>query len=166
VTIFARAICAAVLAAGLANAAAREARAQDAPQTSDANPTPPAVKYGKWGAAALFAVFTAAGAIEHDQAESRFRALESYCLSVGPCTIGSDGRYANPDAESRYQAVISRDRAARAWFVSGQIAMGGAAALFVVELLHDHGTRNIPYSGLVVKPGIGGTTNFGLRVPF
>lgn len=157
---------AAALAACLANAAVvRSARAQDGPRNGEANPTPPAVKYGKWGAAALFAAFTAAGAIEHNEAESRFRALESYCISTGACTIGPDGRYADPNAESRYQAVIRRDRTARLWFLSGQIAMGGAAALFVVELLHDHGTRNIPYSGLVVEPGRIGTTKFGLRVP-
>ncbi|MFI5208370.1 MAG: hypothetical protein ACHQX4_10155 [Gemmatimonadales bacterium] len=156
-----RAITAAALAACLANVAVvRAARAQDTPQTGASNPTPPAVKYGKWGAAALFAAFTAAGAIEHNAADDRFRALEQYCISTGPCAIGPDGRYTNPDAESRYQAVVQRDRVARVWFLSGQIAMGGAAALFVVELLHDHGTRNIPYSGLVVEPG-----KIGLRVP-
>ncbi len=160
----ARAVFAAALAACLANAAvARAARAQDAPQ-GGSNTTPPAVKYGKWGAAALFAAFTAAGVIEHNTAESRFRALELYCVTTGPCTTGPDGRYANPGAESRYQAVISRDRTARVWFLSGQIAMGGAAALFVVELLHDHGTRNIPYSGLMVEPGGLGTTRVGWRV--
>jgi hypothetical protein len=152
--------------AWLANAVLpRIARAQDAPSGGVANPTPPIVKYGKWGAAALFAAFTVAGAVEHNAAEDHFRALESYCINTGPCTIGPDGRYSNPNAESRYQAVIQRDRTARVWFVSGQIAMGGAAALFVIELLHDHGTRNIPYSGLVVKPGRGGTTNVGLRIP-
>jgi hypothetical protein len=160
----ARAVFASALAACLANAAvARVARAQDAPQ-GDSNTTPPAVKYGKWGAALLFAAFTAAGAIEHNAAESRFRALASYCINTGPCTIGADGRYANPNAESRYQAVIQRDRTARVWFLSGQIAMGGAAALFVVELLHEHGTRNIPYSGLMVEPGRLGT-KIGVRLP-
>jgi hypothetical protein len=164
VRVSARAVFAAALAACLANAAvARAARAQDAPQGASST-TPPAVKYGKWGAAALFAAFTAAGAIEHNAAESRFRALESYCINTGPCTIGPDGRYANPNAESRYQAVIMRDRTARVWFLSGQIAMGGAAALFVVELLHDHGTRNIPYSGLMVEPGRLGT-KIGVRLP-
>jgi len=161
-----RVISAAVLAACLGNAAAaRSAEAQDVPQTVTAHSTPPAVKYGKWGAAALFVAFTAAGAVEHNAAESRFRGLETWCIDIGPCTIGPDGRYSNPDAESRYQAVIQRDRTARVWFLSGQIAMGGAAALFVVELLHDHGTRNIPYSGLVVEPGRIGTTKIGLRVP-
>lgn len=142
------------------------AHAQDSRQAGEANATPAVVKYGKWGAAALFAAFTAAGAVEHDEAESRFHALEAWCLGTGPCILGPDGRYTSPEAESRYQAVISRDHAARAWFLSGQIAMGGAAALFIIELLHEHGTRNIPYSGLVVQPGRAGATNVGLRVPF
>lgn len=163
----ARGLVAAAFAACMGSAfVSGTARAQGAQQTGETDATPAAVKYGKWGAAALFAAFTAAGAVEHDAAESRFRSLEAWCLSTGPCTLGPDGRYSSPEAESRYQAVISRDHAARAWFLSGQIAMGGAAALFIIELLHVRGTTNIPYSGLVVQPGRAGTTNVGLRVPF
>ena len=79
--------------------------------------------------------------------------------------VGLDGRYANPAAEGHYQQVVSADRAARAWLVSGQVALGGAAALFVVELLKDHGTTNIPFQGLVVAPTRTGT-HVGWQVRF
>ena len=150
----------------LAVAGGAAAPAALAAQGASGSDTPAAVRYGKWGAAALFVAFTAAGAIEHNEAEVRFRALESWCISTGPCTIGPDGRYASPAAESMYQGVIQRDRTARVWFLSGQLALGGAAALFVAELLHDHGTQNVPYSGLVVGPGAMGTTRIGWRVRF
>lgn len=158
-----RALALAALGAALLGAApARSAHAQEA---RAARETPPIVHYGKWGAAALFAAFTSLGVMEHNNAEGRYHALQAYCIDVGPCAIGADGRYANPEAESRYQSVVKSDRAARGWLLSGQLALAGAAALFVIELLHDHGTRNVPYSGLVVEPGRFGATNVGIRIP-
>ena len=139
------------------------ASAQSAPaSTSD---TPKVVHYGKWGAAALFAALTTAGVIEHTAANASYRDLQAYCLGQGSCAIGSDGRYASPQAEQRYQNVVRGDRAARVWLLSGQVALGGAAVLFVMDLLHEHGTKNIPYAGLVVAPGRFGTTRVGFSLP-
>jgi len=152
----------ALLALGLLIPAAR-ASAQ-APGTAG-GPTPALVHYGKWGAAALFATFTALGVVEHNRANARFEDLRRFCFDVGPCTIGADGRYADAQAEARYQAVVSGDRAARTWLISGQVALAGAAALFVVELLKEKGTQNIPSSGLEITPTPTGT-RIGLRLPF
>lgn len=115
--------------------------------------TPPIVHYGKWGAAALFAGLTSLGVIEHDRANAAFDRLTAFCLNVGPCGIGPDGRYANPAAESRYQEVVRGDRAARALLLSGQIALAGTAALFILDLMKEHGTPNIPFNGLLLEPG-------------
>lgn len=125
--------------------------------------TPPGIKYGKWAAAAAAIGFTAMGIHAHHQADDDFRALADYCRTGGACTIGPDGRYADPAAEGRYREVVHGDRAARAWLVSGQTALVGSAILFVLELKHDRGPRNIPYSGLVVEPGAFGT-RLGLRL--
>ncbi len=140
----------ALAAVALALVAARPLAAQS---DSGRAYTPPIVHYGKWGAAALFVGFTSLGVIEHDRANSAYDRLTAYCLNTGPCTIGADGRYTNPGAESRYQEVVNGDRAARLWLVSGQVALAGTAALFIIELLKEHGTRNIPFNGLLLEPG-------------
>lgn len=128
--------------------------------------TPPIVRYGKWGAAALFAGLTFMGVSEHGKANSAFRRLQSFCRTSGQCAIGPDGRYANPAAESRYQTVVSSDRAARGWLISGQVALAGAAVLFIVELMEERGTPNIPFQGLLIEPGpkttrVGWSFSFG-----
>lgn len=124
------------------------------------------VHYGKWGAAALFAGLTAIGAIEHGNANHAFNGLQDYCKAGNSCTIGQDGRYANPVAEARYQEVVRGDRAARVFLVSGQVALAGATTLFILELLKDRGTHNIPFNGLRVAPGTAGTTRVGWSLRF
>jgi hypothetical protein len=141
----------------LAGALARPALAQNSSGARPERAVSPVVHYGKWGAALLFVGFTALGALEHAQANDAFDHLQDFCRTGASCAIGADGRYVNPVAESRYLQVVSSDRAARTWLVSGQIALGGAAALFVVELLRERGTRNIPFQGLTVTPARTGT---------
>ena len=121
--------------------------------------TSPLVHYGKWGAAALFVAFTAAGAVAHNRANADWDLLAAYCRGQGSCAIGPDRRYTNPVAESMYWDVVHLDRAARAWLIGGQVALAGAVTLFIVELRRQHGPPNIPYSGFTVEPG-----RFGLRV--
>ena len=125
----------------------------------------PLVRYGKWGAAAMFVAFTAAGAIAHDHANADWNRLSDYCRQEGACTIGPDGRYTNPRAESMYWDVVHQDRAARAWLIGGQAALAGAVTLFIIELRRHHGPPNIPYSGFTVAPGRWGEVRFGYRVP-
>ncbi len=127
------------------------ATAQGAPPaTRPEHRVSPVIHYGKWGAALLFAGFTALGALEHAQANSSYSDLQQFCRAGSSCGIGPDGRYTDPGAESRYQQVVSSDRAARTLLVGGQIALGGAAALFVVELLRERGTTNVPFHGLIL----------------
>lgn len=126
---------------------------------------PPIIRYGKWGAAALFAGFTTLGVVQHRNANQAFSRLQDFCRVGGSCAIGPDGRYANPAAESRYQDVVSNDRAARAWLISGQVALAGATAMFIVELLQQRETRNIPLQGLLIEPGAW-DTRIGWSVAF
>jgi hypothetical protein len=77
------------------------------------------------------------------------------------CPLGQDGRYTDPGAEARYQAVVSGDRAARAYLLGGQAALAATVVLFVLELKREQGTRNIPYSPFIVAPG-----EYGTRVGF
>ena len=157
-----RLLAALLLGAALTRAAAAQAPPAVAP-SGDAARTPPIVRYGKWGAAALFVGFTALGVIQHREANDAYDNLRDYCRT-GSCSIGFDGHYANPVAEARYQEVVHADRAARAWLVSGQVALAGATALFIVELLNARGTRNIPFQGLTITPGRS-ATRIGWKLP-
>ena len=125
---------------------------------------PGIVHHGKWGAAALFVAATGIGLLEHRRANDAFDDLRTLCGTSAQCSIGQDGRYADPVAEAQYQKIVAGDRAARSWFIGGQVALAGTAALFVIELLHARGSPNIPYSGFIVKPTRDGT-RIGIRLP-
>ena len=120
---------------------------------------PLAIHYGKWVTAALAVGFTALGVRAHNGADTDFRGLVEYCHQVGGCALGPDGRYTSREAEARYRAVVRGDRAARAYLLGAQAALVGSVVMFVLELKRGRGTRNVPYSGLIVRPG-----RFGTRV--
>ena len=141
--------------------AARAAAAQSGTPAQEQPEASAFVRYGKWGAAAMFVAFTAAGAIAHDHANADWDRLASYCRQGGVCTIGPDGRYTNPRAEAMYWDVVHQDRAARVWLIGGQAALAGAVTLFVIELRRHRGPPNIPFSGLTVEPG-----RLGLRLGY
>jgi hypothetical protein len=126
--------------------------------------TPPVIRYGKWGSLALAAGFTALGIRTHNNADDAFRNLAAYCRLQTFCAVGPDGRYTDPEAERRYGEVVSGDRWARAWLVSGQAALLGSVVLFVMELKRDRGPRNVPYSPLIMTSEPGGA-RVGLRLP-
>ncbi len=126
---------------------------------------PALVKWGKWGAAALFAGFTVTGVSRHNAADDDFRRLLDWCRGGGgSCELAPGGAYADPASEGLYQSVIAGDRSARRWLVAGQVALAGAVALFIVDLTYTKGPQNIPFDPrLVVTPGVGGT-NIGVRL--
>jgi hypothetical protein len=126
--------------------------------------TPAAIRWGKWGAALAAVGFTAAGIQRHNDGNAAFAELVAYCRNVGPCGLAPDGRYANPDAESRYQRVVRDDRAARLWLVGGQVAALASAVLFILELRNQREPPNIPYSGLLVESA-SGVVRLGYRIP-
>ena len=151
--------------AGLALAAALAARPALAQSDSAAAyRTPPAITWGKWAAAALAVGSTALGIHQHYAGNDAYRNLVLYCGGAITCSIGPDGRYADGRAEATYQQVVRDDRSARAWLVLGQVAAIGTAVLFVLELRHESGPPNIPFSGLLVESG-DGVTRVGYRIP-
>jgi len=149
---------AALLAAGLCARPAlaqRDTAATAPPAAGAVRPaTPGAIKYGKWAAAAIAAVTTAIGIHEHNAGNNAYAGLVGYCSQIAICRLAPDGRYADARAEAAYQQVVRDDRAARVWLVSGQVSAVAAAVLFVLELRHAAGPPNIPFSGLLVEPGL------------
>jgi hypothetical protein len=144
--------CAVSLA--LAAVLAGPLHAQPAPQAEHA--TPFAIRWGKWGAAALAVGFTALGVHQHNDGDAAYRELIARCQII-PCPIASNGRYADAAAEAIYQRVVRDDRSARAWLVGGELAAVGGAVLFILELSTNREPPNIPYSGLVLESDTRGT---------
>jgi hypothetical protein len=159
-------VLAAALAGTLLPAPAR-AQADTATTMGDTVPSPravpAAVRWGKWAAAAAAVGLTIEGIERHNAANAAFGHLVGYCGAT-TCTLGSDGRYADPGAEALYQRVVRGDRAARVWLVTGQLAAVGSAVLFVMDLIRPHEEPNIPYSGLLIETGRG-VTRVGVRIP-
>lgn len=147
---------------GLGFLLAAPLRAQTAPAGEPG--TPPAIKWGKWAAATLAVGFTALGIHRHNAGDAAFNSLIAYCRDAGPCSFASDGRYANAQAEARYQQAVRDDRTARAWLIGGQIAALGSAVMFVLELTKEREPANVPYSGPFVEAGPR-EARIGVRVP-
>lgn len=124
----------------------------------------PAIKWGKWAAVAFALGSTAVGIHQHNAGDNAYRTLVLYCGEVITCAVGPDGRYVNAHAEATYQQVVRADRSARVWLTIGQVAAVASAVLFVLELKHEAGPPNIPYSGLTVETA-GGVTRVGYRIP-
>ena len=141
----------------------RPAVAQTDSTASAAYHIPPAIKWGKWAAAALAVGATAFGVHQHNAGNNAYADLVEYCGGV-TCSIGPDGRYVDARAEATYQRVVRNDRSARVLIVGGQLAALGSAVLFVMELRHRTGPPNIPFNGLMVESSQG-VTRVGFRVP-
>jgi len=125
---------------------------------------PALVRWGKWGATALFAGFTIAGISRHDGANRDYNALVAWCRTGGSCELGPGRSYADPVSESLYQSSIASDRAARSWLVAGQVALAGAVALFIVDLTYSGGPKNIPFDPRLVVTPAPGATHIGVRL--
>ncbi len=124
--------------------------------------TSPLVRYGKWATLGMAAAFTTLGATTHTRADRDYNALLDYCRNPGPCPLAPDGRYTDPRAEALYIRVRDADRLARAWLISGQVAILTSAVLFVVDLRRGSEPKNIPFSGYVAAGRFG--TNVGVQV--
>jgi hypothetical protein len=127
----------------------------------------PIVKYGKWLLVAGAAAMNYFALDAHNQAEDSFNALEAHCLdSRQRCALGPDGSYLDPTSEEFYQASLHYDRVARSWLVGGELALAGAAAMFVWELTQPKGRPgNIPFEPEIRSIPHGGT-GVGLRFAF
>jgi len=151
-------VCALLLIAHCALAGAVRAQSDTAAPVR----TSAFVRYGKWAALGAAASFTILGATAHDRADRDYEALLDHCRSLGPCSLAPDGRYADPAAEALYRRVRDGDRRARAWLVSGQLALLTGAVLFVADLKRGKEPRNIPFSGYVEAGRFG--TKVGVQV--
>jgi hypothetical protein len=126
----------------------------------------PVVKYGKWLVVAGSIVMNYQAVLSHNRADDAFHALEAACdANHALCTVGSDGQYTAPLIEALYQTTLHYDQQARGWLIGGEVALAGAAALFIWELTGPKGRPpNIPFEPEVRS--LRGGTGLGLRLAF
>ena len=134
---------------------------------STAYPSSPAlVKYGKWVllAGALGMGYQAMQS--HHDADDAFGQLETYCFDDSTrCDRAPSGKYLDPTSESYYQRSLSYDRKSRGWLIGGEVALLGAAGMFIWELSRPKRPNpNIPFEPTVGFRGA--RTEFGVRFGF
>jgi hypothetical protein len=134
---------------------------------STAHAQGPLVKYGKWLVVAGSIAMNYQAVLSHNRAEDAFDALEAACnANHALCTVGSDGEYTSPHIEALYQTSLHYDQQARRWLIGGELALAGAAALFIWELTRPQGRPdNIPFEPEVRRMR-GGGAGVGLRFAF
>ena len=83
---------------------------------------------------------------ESNRADDAYDALRRRCESdVELCRVDGNGAYLDPAAEALYDRSNAGDRRARLGLLTGQAALLGSAAFFIVDLRHGGPPDNIPY---------------------
>jgi hypothetical protein len=120
----------------------------------------PWIKYGKWGLLAVTLGFNLAASEANEQANGTFDELTRRCFSDPQlCTVDDGGNYSDPISEDLYQETLRLDTASRRFLVAGQVALIGAAAMFIYEFTRPEGEPddNVPFAPLVqeMRDGVG-----------
>lgn len=128
--------------------------------------SPPLVKYGKWALLAGAIGMGYQASQSHQDADRVYDQLETYCFDDRTrCARAPSGRYLDPRSESLYQRSLSHDRTSRGWLIGGEVALLGAAGLFIWELSRPkRPSPNIPFEPTVDFRGA--RTDLGLRFSF
>lgn len=113
------------------------------------------LRLGKWTTLAT-AVGMGAYALSYSRAaERQYARLRDLC-EARPASCQLEGpRYTDAAAEALYQSAITRDRRARVGIVGGQLSLLASVGLFIADLRHGEGPRDIPYPSARAERRIG-----------
>ena len=128
--------------------------------------SPPLIKYGKWATLAASVAMNLLAAQAHNRADDAFRVITLACVQdTSNCATLSDGSYADPLLERKFQESLHHDRSARRWLIGGETALVGTAVMFIWELTRPK-TRpgNIPFEPQVSERN--GMTQIGVSFSF
>ncbi|MEE8061736.1 MAG: hypothetical protein V3T16_07885 [Gemmatimonadales bacterium] len=113
-----------------------------------AQDTSPWIKYGKWGLLVATVGLNLAASEANERANGSFDELEDRCFQDPQlCTVDSDGQYDDPGSEALFQRTVRLDTSARRFLIAGQVALLGAAAMFIYEFTRPPGEPedNVPF---------------------
>ena len=125
-----------------------------------AQETSPWIKYGKWGLLVVTVGFNLAASEANERANQSFDDLEDRCVQdPQACRVDDGGAYLDPTSEDLFQRTLQLDTSARRFLVAGQVALMGAAAMFIYEFTRPPGEPddNVPFAPTVqeVQDGVG-----------
>ena len=133
-------------------------RAQDTLETTRTPWIVTVSHWGRWPALAASAGLVTFAALRQHDARESLDQLEGYCradpsrclLVPGPGGLGE--MYADPEAESLFQAHARSERRARSLLLSGQLSLLAAGTMFLIDLVHDGDdpAKTIPFTPLEV----------------
>jgi hypothetical protein len=132
-----------------------------------AQETSPWIKYGKWGLLVVTVGFNLASSEANERANESYDVLTARCFQDPQlCTVDDSGAYNDPTSEELYQSTLRLDTSSRRFLVAGQVALLGAAAMFIYEFTRPPGTPddNIPFAPLVQN--MGDAVGVGIEVNF
>ena len=120
----------------------------------------PWIKYGKWGLLVVTVGFNLAASEANQQANGSFDELEDRCFQDPQlCTVNGDGSYNDAGSEALFQRSSRLDTSARRFLIAGQVALMGAAAMFIYQFTRPPGEPddNIPFVPVVqeTQDGVG-----------
>lgn len=136
------------------------------PHQMTAQGTSPWIKYGKWGLLVATVGLNLASSEANERANQSFDALTAQCLhDPQKCTVDGSGAFQDPTSEALYQRSLRLDTSARRFLIAGQVALLGAAAMFIYEFTRPPGEPddNIPFAPLVQETQDGVAVGFELR---
>lgn len=109
------------------------------PDSVTVRPVPRVAKVGKWVLLGATLGMGLLAAKSHDRAEAAYDDLEAYCaVDRRRCDLTPGGKYIDPVTEGLYQSSLDYDSQARRWFLGGEVALLGAAAMFIWEFSKPH----------------------------
>ena len=114
---------------------------------SPPQPGSPVVRIAKWTLLAA-AVGLGAYALQRStDAADAYDALRALCLDApGRCAHGG-GEYADVEAEALYDRALAADRQAKIGIYTGEAALIGSVAMFIIDLRAGDGPPTIPFPG-------------------
>ena len=125
-----------------------------------AQDTSPWIKYGKWGLLVATVGLNLAASEANERANGSFAELEDRCFQdPQACTVDGGGQYNDPQSEALFQRSVRLDTSARRFLIAGQVALMGAAAMFIYEFTRPPGEPddNVPFAPLIqeTQDGVG-----------
>ena len=120
-----------------------------------------------YGTRSVDATVTSRQSVDLGKANESFDVLTGRCVNDPQlCTVDDSGIYNDPTSEELFQNTQQLDTSSRRFLIAGQVALLGAAAMFIYEFTRPPGTPddNIPFAPLVQD--MGDAVGVGIEVNF